>query len=136
VVRMFTICGSIIMVALIGIPVMGSAQDIKSNQEVYRLGEVIVTDERQGVESVAVVREVTAEEINAKGARTLDEAIALLPGVVVRTGSRGVPRVDIRGFRSRHIVVLLNGVPMNPAFDGQFDPSLIPVENIAKIKVS
>jgi outer membrane receptor protein involved in Fe transport len=44
--------------------------------------------------------------------------------------------MNLRGFRSRHVILLLNGIPLNSTFDGQFDPSLIPVENIAKIKVS
>ena len=127
--------GVVLILAFTVVPV-ASAQETPSDADVYQLGEVVITAERQGVESVAIVREITAEDIKDKGARTLDEAIAMLPGVVVRTGARGVPRVDIRGFRSRHIVLLLNGVPMNPAWDGQFDPSLIPVENIARIKVS
>lgn len=131
------IIGSVLfMVVLIGAPAGWAVEGATDKDDIYRLGEVIVSGERQVIESVASVREVNANEIKDKGARTLDEAIALLPGVVVRTGARGVPRVDIRGFRSRHIVLLLNGVPMNPAWDGQFDPSLIPVENIAKIKVT
>ncbi|MCP4756114.1 MAG: TonB-dependent receptor plug domain-containing protein, partial [Proteobacteria bacterium] len=37
---------------------------------------------------------------------------------------------------SRHVVILLNGIPFNSTYDGQFDPSIIPTENIAKIKLS
>ena len=33
-------------------------------------------------------------------------------------------------------ILLLDGVPFNSAFDQQFDPTLIPVENIARIKVT
>ena len=113
-----------------------AAQTNNGDDEVYSLGEIVVTEGEQGPEAVGKVREITAAEIEEMGARTLDEAIAMLPGVVVRTGAQGVPRVDIRGFRSRHVVLLLNGIPMNPSYDGQFDPTFIPVENIAKIKVS
>jgi vitamin B12 transporter len=135
-VRRIVICGVMLMLIFIWAPAGWTADETVSEGEVYRLGEVVVSETRQGVESVATVREVTAVDIQSRGARTLDEAISLLPGVVVRTGAQGVPRVDIRGFRSRHIVLLLNGIPMNAAWDGQFDPSLIPVENIAKIKIS
>lgn len=102
----------------------------------YPLGEVIVSAERPVSEAAATVRTVTREDILAYGARTLDEALALLPGVEVRTGGAGVPRVNVRGFRGRHLVLLLDGIPLNSSFDGQADPSLIPVEQIAAIKLT
>jgi outer membrane cobalamin receptor len=103
---------------------------------IYTLGEVVVKAEREGVESIGTVREIKAEDIRNKGARTLEEALKLLPGVNIRTGADGVPRVDIRGFRSRHVILLLNGIPFNSTYDAQFDPSIIATENIAKIKIS
>jgi outer membrane cobalamin receptor len=88
------------------------------------------------VEQVGTVDEVTAEQIERVGARTLDEAIRLMPGVHVRNGGDGVPRIDIRGMRTRNIIILVDGVPQNGTYDGQFDPRAIPVENIARIKVT
>ncbi|KPK21400.1 MAG: TonB-dependent receptor, partial [Nitrospira bacterium SG8_3] len=114
----------------------GLSQAAEEDMGTYTLGEVVVTAERHLVESVGTVREITAKDIEAKGARTLGEALELLPGVDIRTGAEGVPRVDLRGFRSRHVLLLLNGIPLNSTFDGQFDPSIIPVESIARIKVS
>src|SRR5512139_2607798 len=104
----------------------------------YRFGETVtVTGERiRLVEEVATVDTVTAEDIERRGARTLEEAIALLPGVYVRYGADGVPRIDIRGLRTRNIVLLQNGVPLNSGYDGQFDPASIPAHNIAEIKVT
>jgi len=103
---------------------------------VYTLGQIVVSADRSVVESAGTVREVTAEEIAQRRVQTLDQALNLLPGVDVRTGADGIPRVDIRGLRSRHVLLLLNGIPFNSADDGQFDPSIIPIENIARIKVS
>jgi len=37
---------------------------------------------------------------------------------------------------SRHTVLLIDGVPFNSTYDGQFDPSIIPVSHIASITVS
>jgi len=108
----------------------------QGNTDIYTLGEVVVSGEREGVESIATVREITDADIQNKGARTLDEALELLPGVYIRTGADGVPRVDLRGLRSRHVLLLLDGIPINSTFDGNFDPSLIPVESIEKIKLS
>jgi outer membrane cobalamin receptor len=100
--------------------------------------EIVVTGGREVTrpESAQTVHEITAEEIKKSSARTLDEALVLLSDVNVRMGAEGVPRVDIRGFRTRHVLLLLDGIPMNSAFDQQFDPSSIPVDNIAKIKVT
>ncbi len=103
---------------------------------IYTLGEIVVTGERDGVESVGTVHEITAEDIRNQGARTLEEALTLLPGLHIRAGAAGVPRVDLRGFRGRHVVLLLDGIPFNSTYDGQFDPSIISLESVAKIKVS
>ena len=102
----------------------------------YTMGEIVVSGQRAGVESIGTVREITADDIARRHVQTLDQALELLPGLNIRTATDGIPRVDLRGFRSRHVLLLLNGIPFNSSFDGQFDPSIIPVENIAKIKVS
>ncbi|MEW6584587.1 MAG: TonB-dependent receptor [Nitrospirota bacterium] len=127
-------CLCFIFAASFGSP--GKAHAQTQSTDIYTLGEIVVSDEREIVESVGTVREITAEDIKNKGARSLDEAVELLPGMYIRTGADGVPRVDLRGFRSRHVILLLDGIPINSTFDGNFDPSLIPVENIEKIKVS
>ncbi|MBW1783179.1 MAG: TonB-dependent receptor [Deltaproteobacteria bacterium] len=121
----------------LGFPLAALPQTLENEKTgVYTLGEIVVSAQKEGVETAGTVREVTAEDIQNKDARNLAEALELLPGVEVRTGSEGTPRVDLRGFRSRHVLLLLDGIPLNSTFDGQFDPSIIPTENIAKIKVS
>jgi vitamin B12 transporter len=117
-------------------PLASRAEDTADDTAAFTLGEIVVTGKKPGVETTGTVREVTAADIESSGARTLDEAINLLPGVNIRTGGEGVPRIDIRGFRTRHVILLLDGVPFNSAFDQQFDPTQIPVENIARIKVT
>ena len=112
------------------------AADAADRTEFYTLGEVVVTGTGEGVQASETVYTVSAEDIRSKGARTLDQAITLLPGVNIRTGGEGVPRIDIRGFRTRHVLLLLDGIPMNSAFDQQFDPTSIPTENIAEIKLT
>jgi vitamin B12 transporter len=124
-------------IALFGfVPTATSADTEGKDEGVYTLGEVVVSATQDVVETAGTVREVTAEEIQNKDARTLDQALQLLPGVEIRTGAGGIPRIDIHGFRSRHVLLLLDGVPLNSTYDGQFDPAIIPTENIAKIKVS
>lgn len=102
--------------------------------EDYDLGEIVVTAKRPIVEQVGTVREIDSSSIDRATARTLDEAIKQLPGVNVRTGGNGTPRIDVRGLRTRHVKLLINGVPFNSPADGQFDPTLIPTSWISKIK--
>ncbi|MGH1571988.1 TonB-dependent receptor [Methylobacterium sp. P31] len=78
---------------------------------------------------------VTLEQVRELGARTLDEALRNTPGVTIDTRAQGVPRITLRGLPPRETQIFLNGVPLNSAADGQPDPSLIPTENIAEIKV-
>jgi len=106
--------------------------------EGYRLGETVtVIGQRPRVaDEIASISTVSAEEIARRGVRSLSEALALLPGVYVRYGADGVPRIDIRGLRTRNIVLLQDGVPLNSTYDGQFDPASIPAENIAEIKLT
>src|SRR5687767_11897650 len=97
---------------------------------------VAITEPTEVVEQVGTIRRLTRADIEARSARTLDEALRLLPGVYVRTGGDGTPRIDVRGFRSRHVLLLINGVPANSTSDGQFDPARISTAGIREIKVS
>lgn len=110
---------------------------VQAQDPAFDLGEIVVSgDKPRVVEEVGTVDEVTAEDIHRSGARDLNEALKLLPGLYVRTGGDGTPRIDIRGLRTRQIILLLDGVPINSAIDGQFDPSAIDVENIERIKIT
>jgi len=102
----------------------------------YTLEEIVVTGKQGGVNAVGTVREVTSEEIERKDAKTLEEALELVPGLQIRTGGDGVPRIDMRGFRSRHVLLLIDGIPINSTYDGNFDPTIVPVENIKKIRAT
>ncbi|MGA7828980.1 MAG: TonB-dependent receptor plug domain-containing protein, partial [Geobacteraceae bacterium] len=130
--------GMFIMIlgSLVASPLTSRAEQSSDDAPTFSLGEVIVSANKPAVEAAGTVEEVTAADIEASGARNLSEAIDLLPGVNIRTGGDGVPRIDLRGFKTRHVVLLLDGVPYNSAFDQQFDPTLIPVEDIARIKVT
>jgi len=89
------------------------------------------------VERTTNVTVISAKQIEDAGARTLDQALRLAPGVYVRDGGGdGIPRIDIRGFRTRNILLLIDGIPYNSSFDGQFDPRMIPTNNIARIKIT
>ena len=112
------------------------AQDNTAAWQVPPTFSISVTESSELVEDVGTTRRLTRADIEARSARTLDEALRLLPGVNVRTGGDGTPRIDIRGFRSRHVLLLINGVAANSTSDGQFDPARISTAGIREIKVS
>ncbi len=101
----------------------------------YSLGEVVISADMPGSKTIPAL-EITDKDIEKRNAKTLDKALELLPGIDVTTGGAGTPRINIRGFRSRHAILLLNGIPINSTYDGQFDPHIISTDNISKIKVS
>jgi vitamin B12 transporter len=126
-------CRGLILLMLTGLM---AGQALAAEEGIYHLGEVVVSGTDKGVEKISTTHTVTAKQIEERGARTLNEAIKLVPGVQIRTAGDGTPRIDMRGFRTRHVTLLLNGTPFNATYDGQFDPALISVENIAEIKVT
>ena len=110
-------------------PISAAAQNIPTFS-------VSITEPSEVVEQVGTTRRITRADIEARNARTLDEALKLVPGIYVRTGGDGTPRIDMRGFRSRHVLLLINGVQINSTADGQFDPARISTKAIREIKVS
>ncbi|WP_350433184.1 TonB-dependent receptor [Shewanella sp. H8] len=109
-----------------------------SRDPLLNINEVIVVhgDGGQPRDMATTHWSINDEEIRATGAQTLEQVLKNVPGVYIRVGGDGTPRVDIRGFKSRHVTLLVNGVPMSSAGDGQFNPSVIPTSQIASIEVS
>ena len=83
---------------------------------------------------------LTAGEIQRSGARTLQEAIRLLPGVVAfdQMGNSMQETVDLRGFNATpvpSVAVVVDGVRVNEPDFGQVNWQLIPLETVARIEV-
>lgn len=97
--------------------------------------DVYVTEDEEIVEQIGPHRVIERERIRERSARTLDELLRLEPGLYVRSGNEGVPRIDMRGLRSRHVLPLLDGIPISSTEDGQLDPGLIPSESMERVKL-
>ena len=100
------------------------------------LSEIIVTARQPVISEVATSHSIDSGEMDLRGDRSLDDVMELIPGANVRTGNQAIPRMDIRGLRTRHIKLLINGVLFNSTFDGQFDPTLLPTEQMERVKVT
>lgn len=104
--------------------------------DVFTLGEVVVKGERGDSDSATTVTEVSAEDIKAKGARTIAEALEFLPGVSIRSAGKGEAHVSLRGFEQRQVKVLIDGVPARENWFGTVDLSMLPADAISKLVIT
>ncbi|WP_271763287.1 TonB-dependent receptor plug domain-containing protein [Anabaena sp. CS-542/02] len=90
-------------------------------------------------DSTRPVYVITQEEIEAKGARTVKEALRFLPGVLsdgtVGTGVGALSGQFIRGSNTGQVLILLDGRPINNLGSGGFDLSEITTNNIERVEV-
>ncbi len=107
----------------------------KGAPAVFQLGRVLVTGTREGPGTGCAVTEIGEEEMRSWGVRTAGEALDHIPGLDVHTGGQGRSLVNIRGFASKEVKVLIDGVPAGETFSGVLDLSQIPVDSIARIVV-
>jgi outer membrane receptor protein involved in Fe transport len=79
---------------------------------------------------------LTGAELAARGAVDLASALALLPDVIVRGDGRGGQRVELRGARDGMVNVFVDGVLVPDPYSRTIDISLIPITDIAQIRVA
>lgn len=104
--------------------------------EIYEMGEVVVTAEREVQESPTTISEITAKDIERQNAANMGEALKLLPGVHFHQGrAKQGFYANIRGFEQDKVLILLDGIPIYEPYEGLVNLLDIPVQNIAKIKV-
>jgi outer membrane cobalamin receptor len=106
----------------------------------YSLGDVSITATRIAESPSAVppaVSVVTSDEIEARGAKTADDAIKTVPGLSISDdGPEGAQKaVSIRGSTTNEVLVLVDGVRANNAMSGLADLANIPADNIERIEV-
>lgn len=112
------------------------AQEANGTEEVFELGEVVVTGEKETVNLATSVSEVTLKDLKAQGAQDVAEALEFLPGVDVGVGGKNEAHVTIRGFEQGDVKVLIDGVPAHETYFRKLDLSMIPVDAISKITVT
>ena len=103
---------------------------------VFALQGITVTATRQA-ESLqdvpANVQVITEKDIKSRNVQTAADAVAMATGVSVSNSVEGT--VNLRGYSSKNVLVLVDGQQMNTAWNGDVDWNMIPVENIRKIEV-
>lgn len=100
----------------------------------YVMEEIVVFG-RRSVTPPATVSEIDAGGIARRLGSTVADMLAVDPGLRITTGAKAETATGIRGFPARDILVLLDGRPLNPGYYGTVDLSMLPVDNVARIKV-
>ena len=95
-------------------------------------------DEEERDDVPASVTVIPAEEIEARQADTLSEAISTVPGLsVMQSGSPGQQTsLFTRGTESEHTLLLWNGIPLNDPFFGGANWQFVPLDGVARVEVA
>ena len=114
----------------------GWAMAQSASEPAFSLGEVVVTGERPGVKDIAIDTEMSSQEIEATGSKTLAEALRFAPGITVTRGAKNEPEISIHGFGTEKSLFLIDGIPYYETYYGKLNLDQIPAEIISKIEIT
>ncbi len=104
---------------------------------VFTLGEIVVKAESvPNIEDTSTTTVITQKDIRAHSDKTLDDALRIIPGVIVERHRKGHMRTRMRGFDQDKIAILVDGIPVSDVYSTDIDISQIPVMNISRIIVN
>ncbi|MDR3300925.1 MAG: TonB-dependent receptor [Spirochaetaceae bacterium] len=111
-----------------------SAEADEVGDEVVRLKSVTVTDTVETTQQMEVITADDIEKRNAPDLATLLEET--LDMGITRFGAYGnQTEINMRGFDTERIAVLIDGIPANSPRSGEFDVSQIDLANVERIEV-
>jgi len=102
------------------------------------INEFIVTAQYEPThykEAVHRVDIISREEIESRGAITLDQALVINPSIRVSYDQALGSKIRMRGIASNNVAVLIDGVPVVGRLDGAIDVSQINMQNVERIEV-
>ncbi|MCF6209625.1 MAG: TonB-dependent receptor [Gammaproteobacteria bacterium] len=121
-----------------------AAQSLDEDDAFMMMDEEMISIATGGLQPLsqapAVATVITNRDIEAMGARNLDEVLETVPGLHVSYASLYLnPIYSIRGIRTDtnpHVLMLVNGVPLTNLYQGNRGSfSTLPIENVARVEV-
>ena len=123
-----------------------SSSVMAANEEKFavKLDETIVSAESFGtsvLETPKNVTVITSEDIERRGAQTIEEALKVVPGLTAFSNIGGSDaKISFRGMapgkEEQNILFLIDGIPYNSTVDtAGVNLNLIPVDTIERIEV-
>ena len=104
-----------------------------SESRIYELPGVVI-HEREGKRRRNINR-IDRDELVRWDAKSVADALGLLPALQVTTGRRGEYTFYLRGFDQRQVKVLIDGAPAYVPYDGQLDLNMVPSEIVDHVTV-
>ncbi|MDC7239647.1 MAG: TonB-dependent receptor [Spirochaetales bacterium] len=89
--------------------------------------------EQNADDSIEKVEVISEEEIREKGAKTLLEALAQIPGI--QASDHGTSSIMLQGFDGDYVKILIDGIEVNGRINGAVPSGLIPVSSIERIEI-
>lgn len=139
---------AVLVFCFIPLPFVANADEAVTREQdppVQRLHEIVITDTRLPSvkgdikKTPAHVTVITSEDIKKSGAKTVQEALKNINGVIWynQVGNNFEQRVDLRGFNGepQSTSVFVDGVLVNEPELNQVNFDLIPFETIDRIEV-
>ena len=102
------------------------------------LDTIVVTGSRTEhglLDSPIKTEVVNRQDVIDSGGATLEEILEMHPAVVLREDVTGAAGIQLRGFDSEHVLVLIDGRRMTGRKNGKIDLSRIPANWIEQIEI-
>lgn len=125
----------------IEIPVIGNNEiDFILKESALTMDQIVVTgtrSERLLKHAPVTTQVIKKETITESGAADLSELLTQVTGASVTANAfgTGISTVDLQGFGSEHVMILVDGVKMIGRIEGRLDIGQIPVSQIERIEI-
>ena len=116
------------------------AADAEAEEKIYAGPEIVVTATRiewPVDKTASFITVISRSDIERRHAESVGDLLRSVAGLnVVQSGSAGkASSVFMRGANSNHVLVMLDGVPLNDPTTGAFDFSELSCDNIERIEI-
>ncbi|NCD09482.1 MAG: TonB-dependent receptor [Negativicutes bacterium] len=115
----------------------GCSTAVWASEPNFRLDEILVTATKSSVNVKDLPHDVsviTKEDFAIKNAQSLKDVLDSLPGVAIsRSGGRR--SVNIRGFDSRYVTILVDGQRLPSEPDATYELDRIALDNVERIEI-
>jgi len=127
------------LLASLSIPILATATPTLAQQPLV-LDDILVSGGRTPVGTTETGRSftvLTGKQLEERGIRYLGDALRFVPGVAVSRsgGVGGLTQIRIRGAENNQVLVLIDGVEVAPANNGELDLGSIQITDIERIEV-